>query len=386
MLQQHINHNKDLKRLIDDGYEVEINDRRIYLHSIPYLKSNKEVAYATLFCPFNIQGFKISPMDHTMYYLGDTPCDKEGNPLVKIFNSENIKLGDDLVANRMFSSKPLNRGYKDFYEKFTTYIAIISNEARALYPEVTAKTCVPIKLTEIDSVFQYLDTNSSRANIDFLNKKFYDQRIAIIGLGGTGSYILDFVAKTPTKEIHLYDGDTFSTHNAFRSPGAASTDILDKRPSKVDYLRGIYSNMHKMIIPHNEFVEESNFQNLLSYDFVFVCIDNNRSRMIICSFLMEHNIKFLDVGLGVNLVNDQLSGSVRVSYPINNDIVVLENHCGKGNIDDDLYISNIQIAELNALNAALAIIKWKGELGYYSNTNNYHTSIYSLAMNKIIYE
>ena len=197
---------------------------------------------------------------------------------------------------------------------------------------------------------------------------------------------MDFVAKTPTKEIHLYDGDTFSTHNAFRSPGAASTDILDKRPSKVDYLRGIYSNMHKMIIPHNEFVEESNFQNLLSYDFVFVCIDNNRSRMIICSFLMEHNIKFLDVGLGVNLVNDQLSGSVRVSYPINNDIVVLENHCGKGNIDDDLYISNIQIAELNALNAALAIIKWKGELGYYSNTNNYHTSIYSLAMNKIIYE
>lgn len=386
MLQQHINHNQDVKHLIDEGYEVEINDRHLYVHHIPYLKSTKEVAYATLFCPFNVQGWKISPVSHTMYYKGDTPCDTEGNPLTKIFNSENIKIGDDLIADRMFSSKPSDRNYRDFYEKFTTYISIISNEARALYPEVTAKTFVPIKLTEFDSVFQYLDTNSSRANIDFLNKKFYDQKIAIIGLGRTGSYILDFVTKTPTKEIHLYDGDTFSTHNAFRSPGAASADILNERPSKVEYLAGIYSNMHKMIVSHSEFVGEPNLQDFLGYDFVFVCIDSNRARMKICSFLIEHNIKFIDVGLGVNLVDDKLSGTVRVSYPSNHDISVLENHCGKGNMDDDLYVSNIQIAELNALNAALAVMKWKEELGYYCNAKNYHTSIYSQTLNKIVYE
>ena len=55
-------------------------------------------------------------------------------------------------------------------------------------------------------------------------------------------------------------------------------------------------------------------------------------------------------------------------------------------MDDDLYVSNIQIAELNALNAALAVMKWKGELGYYCNAKNYHTSIYSLTLNKIVYE
>ncbi|WP_318271316.1 ThiF family adenylyltransferase [Sphingobacterium cellulitidis] len=46
--------------------------------------------------------------------------------------------------------------------------------------------------------------------------KLERQKIAIIGLGGTGAYILDMVAKTPVKEIHLFDGDSFDQHNAFR--------------------------------------------------------------------------------------------------------------------------------------------------------------------------
>lgn len=67
-----------------------------------------------------------------------------------------------------------------------------------------------------ETVFQYIDTNSSRANIEMINMKLERQKIAIIGLGGTGAYILDMVAKTPVKEIHLFDGDSFDQHNAFR--------------------------------------------------------------------------------------------------------------------------------------------------------------------------
>jgi len=44
------------------------------------------------------------------------------------------------------------------------------------------------------------------------------EKVAIIGLGGTGSYILDLVAKTPVKEIHLFDADALLNHNAFRHP------------------------------------------------------------------------------------------------------------------------------------------------------------------------
>jgi tRNA A37 threonylcarbamoyladenosine dehydratase len=47
-------------------------------------------------------------------------------------------------------------------------------------------------------------------------------------MGGTGSYILDLVAKTAVMEIHLFDGDDFNQHNAFRAPGAASLEDLEK--------------------------------------------------------------------------------------------------------------------------------------------------------------
>jgi len=34
-----------------------------------------------------------------------------------------------------------------------------------------------------------------------LSSKFADDVVAVIGLGGTGSYIVDFLVKTPVKEI-----------------------------------------------------------------------------------------------------------------------------------------------------------------------------------------
>ena len=59
--------------------------------------------------------------------------------------------------------------------------------------------------------------------------------VAIAGPGGTGSYVLDLVAKTPVRDIHLFDGDSFMSHNAFRAPGAASLEELRALPKKVDY-------------------------------------------------------------------------------------------------------------------------------------------------------
>ena len=72
----------------------------------------------------------------------------------------------------------------------------------------------------------------------------------IIGLGGTGSYILDFVAKTRPGEVHLFDGDCFLQHNAFRVPGAPSREDLERRENKAVYYATKYGAMRRYIIPH----------------------------------------------------------------------------------------------------------------------------------------
>ncbi len=84
-----------------------------------------------------------------------------------------------------------------------------------------------------------------------MNEKLDGERVAIVGLGGTGSYILDFVAKTRVSEIHVFDHDTFFTHNAFRGPGAPSIEELNAAPLKVDRFVAMYSLMHrKGIVAH----------------------------------------------------------------------------------------------------------------------------------------
>ena len=45
--------------------------------------------------------------------------------------------------------------------------------------------------------------------------------------------------------------------------------------------------------------------------------------------------------------------------------------------DDDIYNENIQIAELNSLNACLAVIKWKKYIGFYQDKNHENFTYYS---------
>jgi len=51
---------------------------------------------------------------------------------------------------------------------------------------------------------------------------------------------------------------------------------------------------------------------------------------------------------------------------------------------DDPYVQNIQIAELNALNAALAVIKWKKLLGFYRDEEAEHNTLYVIGGNELI--
>ena len=54
--------------------------------------------------------------------------------------------------------------------------------------------------------------------------------------------------------------------------------------------------------------------------------------------------------------------------------------------DNDLYSQNIQVADLNALNAALAVMKWKKLLGFYADLRKEHFSTYTIDGNSLISE
>lgn len=240
----------------------------------------------------------------------------------------------------------------------------------------------------MNNIFKYPDTNSSRAGIADLNSKFEGQKIAIIGLGGTGSYILDLISKTNIKEIHLYDGDEFQVHNAFRAPGAASSDAFGTTSNvmKVDYYSEIYSKMRHGIFSHPMLVTENNIHEFSKYNFVFISVDKNTARDFITKALLGLKIPFIDVGMGVQRNEKELLGTIRVTVGTYQNNKHLKNRIGADEIIENQYGTNIQIAELNCLNATLAVIRWKKMFGFYQDLKGEYNNLYFINTGKIINE
>lgn len=379
MSQKLINLNADLKRLRDEGYEIEIRQGYILIHSVPYVNESKDVKLGILISELSLTGDITSkPKTHVIYFEGEYPCSQDGKPIQQIRHISAKKvLGNGISVDHSFSNKP-SSGYADHHEKITQYIKIISHPAKAIDHRVDPCTFKPIEATPDESVFKYVDTASSRAGIQAVSEKLDSQRIAIVGLGGTGAYVLDYVAKTPVREIHLFDADDFQSHNAFRAPGAASLDDLRQKCEKVNYYSQVYSRMREGIIPHSQMITKETVSELEGFNYVFLCVDGGRCKKSIMDILSTTDTIVIDAGMDVQVVDQMLLGTCRVTT------------CSKGkndhissrvsmseDFDDHEYSSNIQIVELNALNASFAVLKWKQLSGFYQDLEHEHHLTYS---------
>ena len=386
-----IGRSQDLLDLRQHGYQFQVHGGYLFVSKVPYVTTERSVAYGTLISALTLAGdVTTRPADHVAYFQGGAPCNSTGAPLVEqlIISSAKQNLAPGIDIDHTFSSKPAN-GYANYYEKMTRYINILLGHARAIDPEATAKTYIAMDDEQGDSVFRYIDTATDRIGIGAVTAKLHYNKVAIVGLGGTGSYILDLVAKTPIQEIHLFDSDVFSQHNAFRAPGAASLEELEKLPLKVDYLHGIYDKIHAGIIRHPYNVDESNVKDLHEMDFIFLSMDGGSLKKAIVAKLVEYKIPFIDVGMGISREGDSLRGSLRVTVATEQSNVHIweKNSIPFADVDQgDDYASNIQIADLNSLNATFAVIKWKKMAGFYIDQKNENMSVYTVSTNHTVNE
>jgi hypothetical protein len=379
-----INHNEDLRKLRNENYSIEIRGNFLLLHHVPYVNEACEVKFGTLVSDLtSVAGDRtISPIqNHVAYFIGEYPCDSGGDKIIGFYNSSTpVQLARDLLVNHTFSSKPKDPDfYLDYYDKMVSYVNLIVPHAQMLNHDVSPKNHVVYSSALINSPFRYMDTNTVRNKTAVVTEKLEKLKIGIVGLGGSGSYILDFIAKTPVETIELFDGDKFQQHNAYRAPGAASEVELQKSMSKVDYYKSVYAKMHNGIVAHNLYITQDNLNLLADFDFVFISIDQGVIKKCIMEFLMQRNIPFTDTGLSVEIVGDCLSGIVQLTTGTKDYNSHIYNRVDFTNPhENDIYESNIQICELNALNAVMAVIKWKKYFGFYHDFTKEHFSVYSI--------
>ncbi len=389
MFQRLVSHNDDIRRLVEKGYAVGFDSNCLVIRDIPYLDQFLQLqigAFVTklVFVDQN----KVVQDDHQVYFAGSVPYNLDGKPIPNLAGGP-IQLplsphSRDVVVERSFSNNPrITHKFLDFFEKIESYVSIISGPAMAKF-DASPFTYRIVEHEQEDSVFKLQDTLTSRAEITDLSNMFKDEVVAIIGLGGTGSYILDFLAKTPVKEILIFDADHYYVHNAFRSPGRLQEDELGSFKASVYGLR--YENFRKGLKAIPRFVDETCKEDFMNVTFAFICVDKGSSRATIIDLLVELKIPFIDVGMGLGRKGSTLKGMIRTSYfstdaeqiTKEREMVPLSNN------PDDAYKTNIQISELNALNACLAVIRYKQLRGFYKESVANFNLLFDISDMKIV--
>ena len=381
---------RDLRRLQDEGYTLRIVDQAYLLvDNVPYVTAQGEVHEAVLVMNLTLSNdLTVPPDTHVANWTGEFPHCANGEKLIALLHESAGKssLSDSLPPVFQFSAKPDGGAYRDYHHKVTTYVEILGSEARQLDPNATAQQWrVTVDDDDDESVFHFADTASARQNTANLARKLQPDRVAIVGAGGTGSYVLDFVAKTWVREIHVFDDDPFIQHNAFRSPGSFSREELEGGSIKSTFHADRYASMRKGIVAHATCIDDTNVEQLGDFDTVFLSMDGHPIKARILEVCLANDTLLIDVGMGLHRAGNALAGTLRTTAFHSGHRDHAE-HCLDlaGDDAEGEYDRNAQLAELNALNAALAVIKWKKVRGFYNDLTRELNCEYVIDGNKLM--
>lgn len=370
-----VNHNPFVKNLHDQGYEVDFVGNYFVIYGLPCLDQDGCLQFGDMFSPVALgEGGVIEPHGtHQVWWRGSKPHAQRAVELGVGIVAAQVQIVPELITDYAFSlklregSQPA-RNYESFQEKIETYLAVIVQPALNAYPDATPLRGIERRVAAQQSPLRLPDTASANYQINDIANLLRGKKVVIIGLGGTGSYILDFVARTHLDCIALFDDDIVHVHTLFRFPGFIENAI--GKP-KVSALAQQYGKWHSGIIAVPERISDGNIDRLREFDFAFVAVDDGPARRFIIEWLSAVPIPYVDCGMGLNRSFMGLNGVVRITGVdrFAYERTVDTRHLPTQNPKDAEYRKQAQIAELNALNAALAVIRFKQYFNLYDRSD-----------------
>ena len=226
--------------------------------------------------------------------------------------------------------------------------------------------------------FHIPNTFEARAGIAPVQDHIRGDRIAIIGLDGTGAFLLDLIAKTPLSEIHLFDSDCVDWDTLMRAPGVPTADELEQVRAgsllKVDYYRSKYPAFRDGIHGHSVRVESpemfSEFVAEHPIDFAFICIDqltegDSARQDAVYRAVSAADVPFIDSGVSITIEDCAVRGAVTTTaYAAGSGM--WEGAIPNARLHGDAPgYRNVQLPEVNAAAALFAVMEWRRRTGQY---------------------
>lgn len=152
-------------------------------------------------------------------------------------------------------------------------------------------------------------------------KRIQKTKVAIVGLGGTGSQVFQQLAHLGVKRFVIIDHDYVEESNRSRIVGSRPDDSAKGKP-KVE----VMERLGREIDPRIEIFSVRNSVNNLSAalqlrdaDVIFCCTDNLRSRLVLNRTAFQYLIPLVDIGIDIHASEhgkiQSASGRVMVILP-----------------------------------------------------------------------
>ncbi|MEJ0011255.1 MAG: ThiF family adenylyltransferase [Bauldia sp.] len=143
-------------------------------------------------------------------------------------------------------------------------------------------------------------------------------RIAVVGLGGTGSVVTQQLAHLGAARFVLIDHDVVEETNLNRTVGTVPRDVGQPKVK-------VAERMIKAIRPNSEvstivgdIVDQAPARALLDADFIFCCTDSQASRHLINQLVYQYEIPAIDMGVAIHVVAEEpvrFAGHVKALAP-----------------------------------------------------------------------
>jgi molybdopterin/thiamine biosynthesis adenylyltransferase len=125
-------------------------------------------------------------------------------------------------------------------------------------------------------------------------------RVAIVGAGGTGSFIATELAYLGLADFLLVDPDVVDESNLNRLLGATHNDVGKFKVEQMGrWIKSINpeASCDELIA---DVVEDEVAKRLLEVDFIFLCTDSHASRAVVNQIAYQYLIPTIDVGVAIH--------------------------------------------------------------------------------------
>ena len=353
------------------GFAVEVESDVVRAVRVPCLLAGGLVGTCTIETSYDSASGQPDKRIGRDVHAVRIAVDEEHDGLV--YNADGTPIGNHIGGDgKTWSCISIRKGARGSPEQDESARDLIHRYAKQIVGAVSSAGYSETAFLAMPSPFKIPNTFEARAAIGPVQNRIRGQSIAIIGLGGTGAYVLDLVAKTPVKEIHLLDSDEVEWHTFMRAPGAPTADEIEsvRKGSlrKVDYYHSKCASLREGVHPHAVRVDSpSMFADFLSthpVDYAFVCIDqltddDSPRQDVVYRALSEAAVPFIDSGVSITVEDGAIRGAVTTSAYCAGSVAwmnAIPNARVKGNVPG---YRNVQLPEVNALAASLAVMEWR---------------------------